>query len=488
MTDKEQKMFQYDFSNQQNRHIRISDMPEEYYKRILKTAKEDPFYPMWHIAPKCGLLNDPNGLCQIDGEHHLFYQWFPAGPVHGLKHWYHVKTKDFLNYEDMGTAMCPGETFDDFGCYTGMALKEKEKIHIYYTGIEGEQKVPHTCHGMFDGKKIQERKEILSVNDQITTNNYRDPYVWKKDGQYYMLVGGQSPENKGILLLYKGETPEQFEYTGNLDLGNYPFGYMLECPNYYEQEEKGILFFSPMGISGTCKYDFKNVFSVVYAVGESINTETGKFSYTNVREMDKGFDFYAPQSYEDEKGRRILFAWLGNSKSAYPTDKNNWAHMLTMPRVLGCEGDYLVQTPPEELKAARKTAREIMPFQKTEECSFEMVCETEGDFSVEILNEKGEFVKFSGTEEEYCLDRTNMTYVYAEKFGTVRYAKRLEGKQTFRIFADRSSLEIFCDNGKTTFTARMFLENVSGIKTEGIRGTWYDLEPIRWLNGSEKNK
>ncbi|WP_197274783.1 hypothetical protein [Halolactibacillus sp. JCM 19043] len=48
--------------------------------------------------------------------------------------------------------------------------------------------------------------------------------------------------------------------------------------------------------------------------------------------MDKGFDFYAPQTYLDHQGRRIMLGWLGNSKSKYPTDKNGWAHMLTIPR------------------------------------------------------------------------------------------------------------------------------------------------------------
>lgn len=50
-------------------------------------------------------MNDPNGLCEINGIHHIFYQWFPAGPVHGLKHWYHLTTKDFIHYEDHGVAM-----------------------------------------------------------------------------------------------------------------------------------------------------------------------------------------------------------------------------------------------------------------------------------------------------------------------------------------------------------------------------------------------
>lgn len=476
ITFKENIMFQYDFSNHQNRHIQIKDMPEEYYERIQTTTREDAFYPTWHIAPKCGLMNDPNGLCQIDGVHHIFYQWFPAGPVHGLKHWYHLKTRDFVHYEDAGVAMYPENIFDSYGCYTGMALREQGKTYLYYTGIQGKEQIPNTCFAEFDGEKILNRKKLFTTNPALTTLNYRDPYVWKKDDTYYMLVGGENPNHQGILLMYAGSMPDQFTYIGNVDIGDYPFGYMLECPNYYEENGRGILFFSPMGIKSKNKYDFKNVFSVVYAIGDPMDIKNKSFHYKNFYEIDKGFDFYAPQSYEDEKHRRILLGWLGNSKNAYPTDKNNWAHMMTMPRILAWEKDRLVQTPPPELKQLRSEGKKLCDWQEIKECSFEIVCNPKEEFEIEVGNNKGNNICFSANKEEYCLDRSHMTHIYAEQFGTVRYAMRLEKEQTIRIFADHSSLEIFCDSGKTVFTTRMFIENVSYIKTKGVDGTFYYLK------------
>ena len=81
-------MFQYDFSNHQNRHIRIMDMPAEYFQRIQETTRNDPYYPVWHIAPKCGLMNDPNGLCYFKGRYHVFFQYAPFDAEGGLKFWY----------------------------------------------------------------------------------------------------------------------------------------------------------------------------------------------------------------------------------------------------------------------------------------------------------------------------------------------------------------------------------------------------------------
>lgn len=483
-------MFRYDFSEHQNRHIRISDMPAGYFEAIQKMAQEDPFYPMWHIAPVCGLLNDPCGLFEKDGVHHIFHQWFPAGPVHGLKHWYALTTRDFVHYEDAGVGMYPDQPCDSFGCYTGMALNDGDKTKIYYSGIMNEQMEPCVVCGEFKDGEIMERHPVVWRDPDKSGIDFRDPCVFRRDDGLYMVIGAKDTQGKGVLLLYKEDT-EGFAFKGELALGEYPFGYMLECPNYFDTEDGGALFFSPMGIESQSKYDFKNVFSVVYAKGGRLDTENCRFGFEHFYEMDKGFDFYAPQTYRDETGRQILFGWLGNSKSEYPTDKNNWAHMLTMPREILWDGDRMVQRPLKELEKLRYDEREINrekqdaseetpegKFFDVKECSFEIEAFTDGDFWIELSNEAGENVYFKGDSEEYTLDRSGMSHLYAERFGTVRYARRLEKRQTVRIFADRSSLEIFADGGKTVFTSRFFLEGKIMVRVKGMSGKLYSLKGI----------
>ena len=83
---------------------------EERYRTILEASDEEmsalkekvdtcPYRQKFHIQPTTGLLNDPNGFAYFNGEYHLFYQWFPLGPVHGIKHWYHVSSKRFSTLE-----------------------------------------------------------------------------------------------------------------------------------------------------------------------------------------------------------------------------------------------------------------------------------------------------------------------------------------------------------------------------------------------------
>lgn len=468
---------QLDFSNRKNRNIRLEDMSPDYLDYIKMTTEEDPWYPKYHIAPHHGLLNDPNGLCQINGVYHIFYQWYPAGPVHGLKYWYHLTTENFIEYKDYGPKIIPNSSFDYDGCYTGMILKDGHRARIYYTGVRGEEKTPSVCYAEFEQNEVLNKKLLIDYNPILTTLNFRDPCVIKKDNEYIMLVGAENNDNQGIITLFKSSTPYDFTYVGNLKLNYNDLGYMLECPNYYEQDNKGVLIFSPQGIKSPNKYDLRNVFSVIYSIGSTINVKTLEFDAPTYYEMDKGFDFYAPQIFKDEKNRIILYGWLGNSKCEYPSDKNNWAHMLTIPRRIEIESDRLIQYPLEELKHLRHKGIIVKDRYEIKDCSFEYCFEATECFKVEIRNEKGHSISFSCDGEEYQLDRTNMTYLYNEQYGTIRYAKRIENlNHEIRLFVDCSSIEIFCDNGKTVFTSRFFIDDVNEMRVSGIKGTLYQLK------------
>ena len=76
--------------------------------------------------------------------------------------------------------------------------------------------------------------------------------------------------------------------------------------------------------------------------------------------VDRGFDFYAPQTFLDEQGRRILIGWMGIPDAEYtnPTVKAGWQHALTMPRLLHMREGRLLQQPLEEMKELRRDRRD----------------------------------------------------------------------------------------------------------------------------------
>ena len=473
-----------DFSERKNRYVRETDLEKEYVSEMIKKVAEDQsYYPKYHIAPPHGLLNDPNGLYQDDqGYYNLFYQWFLFGTVHGLKHWHQLKTKDFIHYVDYGAVLIPEKPFDFYGCYTGMVLKENDAVHIFYTGIidkKAEELIPVTVHAQIIDDKIVKSGIVEEVNLEKTTYDFRDPFVFKRDSIYYMLTGAQSPKNEGILTVSSSEDPKKrFKSLGNLRLKDSDFGYMLECPNYFETAETGVLIFSPQGIESQNKYDYRNVFSVVYAVGEKIDLDRLAFDYEDYFELDKGFDFYAPQVFKDNQQRMILYGWLGNSKTAYPSDEYQWSHMLTIPREIVISGNRIKQTPLRELDDLRMKEEKNLTRKENSGKSIELSFNT-SIAKLRIENEKGAFIEFSMNETEYCLDRQYSTLLYNEQYGQQRYAKRLNKMaHNCRVFIDHSSIELFIDDGLTVFTGRFFLAGNWTITCEKGFFDYYELSPI----------
>ena len=461
-----------DFENRKNRLVRLNEVKPEYLDYISNLAKNSKYYPKYHLAPKHGLMNDPNGLIQINGEYHIFYQWFPLGPVHGLKHWYHVKTKDFINYDDLDIAMYPDCELDIDGCYTGVMVKENDKFVIYYTGIT-KDKQQQVCTALFDGKKITDKKLCVAYDNKITDVEFRDPCLYDD----YLFVGAKDIVGDGIIIVFKRKNNDfKFKCTIKLPIESY----MLECPSLVRLDENtDLLIVSPQGIQSTDKYTYRNVFSVCYAIGK-FDKESIKFDTDRCLELDKGFDFYAPQLFRDEKNRLVMLAWLGNSKCVYPSDFEQWAHMMTLPREIKYINGELYQMPLDNLINLREHKTDIHDNMTLESQSFELEFETDTNFKLEFLNNKGESLSFSGNSEEYCLDRSKNTYLYNEKYGFERYAKRDLKSRKIRMYVDTSAVEIFAEDGKITFTARFYVDDFYKLKCTGIKGNLYQIKHIKY--------
>lgn len=93
------------------------------------------------------------------------------------------------------------------------------------------------------------------------------------------------------------------------------------------------------------KNRFKNIFFFGYTLD--------KITKKNYKEWDLGDDFYAPQSFVDSKGRRILLGQAGLDDNKleyeYPVFNENVRHSLTLPRELKLINDRIYQYPIKEI-------------------------------------------------------------------------------------------------------------------------------------------
>ena len=102
-----------------------------------QTAKEQTsgtqFREKLHLMPPVGWLNDPNGLCQMDGVFHAFFQYSPFNAEGGVKMWGHYTSTNLIDWEYKGVSLYPDQPFDCHGVYSGSAFIEDAKMILYYT-------------------------------------------------------------------------------------------------------------------------------------------------------------------------------------------------------------------------------------------------------------------------------------------------------------------------------------------------------------------
>ncbi|EGT3617156.1 sucrose-6-phosphate hydrolase [Clostridium perfringens] len=486
----------------EQRYRKIEDISEEEYRALEKKVEKCPYRQKFHVQPKTGLLNDPNGFSFYNGEYHLFYQWFPLGPVHGLKYWYHVSSKDLVNWENRGVGIEPTKYFESHGVFSGSGIVENDELYLFYTGNTRDEnwiRHPYQCLAIMNKQgEIRKMDKPLISKPEGYTEHFRDPKVLKSNGKYYCLVGTQDKDELGTVIYYESEDLLNWKIKKEIDIKFKGNGFMWECPDYFELEDKGVLIFSPQGLKAEDDR-LNNGDNSGYLVGNKINFEDGIFNHGEFEELDRGFDFYAPQTMEDKKGRRILIGWCGLPGVECVTEKSGWAHNMTLPRVLTLKNNKLYQTPVKELETLRENERIIKTTLNNEEKEFEGF---NGDTYELICNFKNIIGRYVGLkfrkgikeettfyydlkEKKLVLDRENSGEPTVLEFGTVRKCDMDSKELKIQMFVDTSMVEIFINDGEEVFTARIYPNKESkGISFFSDKASY--LEAKIWDLKSEK--
>jgi beta-fructofuranosidase len=441
----------------------------------------DPYRLAYHIMAPTGWINDPNGLIHFNGEYHVFYQYHPYSPVWGPMHWGHVKSQDLVHWEHLPIALVPGETYDSGGCFSGSAVDVDGTLALVYTGniwLDEEKpssKQVQCLATSADGItffKDPANPVLRHAPFEEVSHHFRDPKVWRHGDRWYMVVGTQI-EGKGAVLVYSSHDLRQWHYLGVIANNDGALGYMWECPDFFSLDGHDILLFSPQGVN------YQDVCQTGYLVGQFDYT-TGKLRHGSFEELDKGFDFYAPQTFLDAQGRRILIGWMHMWETPMPTQAYGWAGALTLPRELTCNAQgKLIMKPVPELEALRGKSRHIeactlSPQQDMED--FKGDCfEMTAVFSIDDACDAAAFgikVRCSADGQE----ETVITYDVEQAVVSVdrnRSGKGVSGIRRsplsatsahlvkFHVYIDRSSLEVFVNDGEVVFSSRIYPDPAS---------------------------
>ncbi|MFP5253161.1 MAG: glycoside hydrolase family 32 protein [Actinomycetes bacterium] len=335
---------------------------------------EGPERPHVHFTPPSGWLNDPNGLVYVDGTWQLCYQHHPDSLVWGPMHWGRATSRDLLRWEHQPLVLRPdrlGAAFSGSAVVDadGVAGFGADALVAFYTHfLEGEPQTQGVVSSADGGRTWTPHPGNPVLRGPEGLVDFRDPKVLRyggpgADGHWVMvLVGG--PE----VIFHRSDDLLTWTECGRFGREYGAHGGLWETPDLFE-----------LDVEGTGERRWVLVVSVM-AGGPAGGTGTQYFTGTfdgatftcdgppdEVRWVDHGADFYAPQSwFGAPDGRRTWIAWMSNWAYARAAPASTWRGAMTLPRDLalrpGPDGrPVLVQRPAPELDAHGPAPTTVLP-------------------------------------------------------------------------------------------------------------------------------
>lgn len=451
-----------------------------------KKLYQEPHRPQFHFSPPAKWMNDPNGMVYYKGEYHLFYQHYPDSTVWGPMHWGHAISKDMIHWQHQPIALYPDAIGDIF---SGSVVVDEKNSSGLKKGIEAPLVAIFTYHhmpGEKAGRKDFQTQGIAYSTDKGRTwtkyaNNpviknpgikdFRDPKViWHTASKQWVLTMAAGDE----ILFYHSPDLKNWELTGRFGKEEGSHGGVWECPDLFELttkegKSKWVLLVSigtgaPNGGSGT-QY-FMGSFD-----GKTFTSENSKETKLW---LDNGTDNYAGVTWYNAPNRRRLFlGWMSNWQYAQTVPTQKWRSAMTLPRELYLQetsNGFRLQTKPVAETVKLRTHQNPVTLIAGKEypvslaeltLRFDLSAADKNDLGIELRNKENESVRigYDPTSNQFYINRTQLqNTVFFKDFAAVHTAPRAAtGKLlTMHLFIDKSSVELFADDGSVVMTDIFF--------------------------------
>ena len=449
----------------------------------------DPHRPIYHIVSSEGRCApfDPNAALFWKGRYHLMYiVQTEKGHCFG-----HISSKDLLHWRHHPLALEPGGC--DTAIFSGGVFVDKDGVPtITYWGL-GTWKGPSSggvCIATSTDDEldhwtksshnpvIQETAHGLAMGADGQVVGVADPSaIWMQNGKYYVLTGnllvlraygvepGQPEYDQGdTVYLFASDDLIHWDYLHPFYTSDRKWTQGNEdnmCPDFFPLDDRHMLLFISHNLG--CQY----------YIGRYDDDHFHPEVHGRMTWVDKSF--FAPESLVDDRGRRIMWAWIHDGRERSTRESSLWSGTMSLPRVLWLGEDRTLRmAPPAELARLRYNPREIgdlMVLDDTElplddvsgnaiELSVEMSADKATQFGVKICcspdGEEQTTIFYDAVERKLKIDTTKSSLGEGPKSveGGPLELKEDESLQ-LRVFVDRSVVEVFA-NDRQAVTRRIY--------------------------------
>lgn len=465
------------------------------YILIFSQYYTEKYRPQFHFTPQKMWMNDPNGLVYLNGNYHLFYQYYPDANVWGPMHWGHAVSKDLIHWDHLPIALYP----DKLGwIFSGSAVIDKNNTAGFGQNAMVAIFTYHNDEIWKAGKKNTESQGIAYSLDEGKTwtkykgnpvlNNsgeqdFRDPKVFWNDiiKQWTMILAVHDHLQIYSSSNLKNWTLESsFKPDNDIEVGTWECPDLIKMKVENSKEEKWVLIQNhdrkaPSGGSGTR-----------YFVGD-FDGKTFKNTQPSVW-MDYGTDFYAGVTFSNvPEDKKIMISWMSNWFYATKVPTEVWRSAMTLPRELllkKINNQYIVTQKIvdgfNKIVVPVLNAKTLqLPFEKKlnlsqAELKFNIE-NSQNDFKIELANAKNEVFEIELKGNQLITNRKksgliNFEEHFAEKPQTMNL--RNQKIRNVQLVLDQSSVEILLNDGEFSMTNLFFpTENYTVLKVNSNQKT-----------------
>ncbi len=399
------------------------------------TLYRETLRPQFHFSARRGWNNDPNGLVFYKGEYHLFFQHNPYGWGWGNMHWGHAVSPDLVHWKELSEALYP----DEHGTmFSGSAIVDWHNTAGFQTGKEKALVCVFTAAGL----PFTQGLAYSNDRGRTWTKYARNPVLPHQAAENRdPKVIWYAPEKKWVMALYLDKSDYALFSSPDLKSWQKMSGVTLpgasECPEFFEigldnsKRNTRWVFYGGNGRYLIGKFD-----------GQTFTPESGPLT------LHHGNCWYASQTYNDippADGRRILIPWGQMATPGMPFNQ-----MMGVPVELTLrtteEGPRLLANPVKEYSTLRRKphtlkAQPLNPGQNP-------LAAAKG----ELLDVTAELIPAEAAEVGFNLRGVTVSYDAKKQELSCRDQKAplkpLEGKLRLRVMVDRTSIEIFGNDGR----------------------------------------